>query len=122
MELTFKTETILAKLKTNREEHLKIVQEAQEGFRERWVELLAKALEDARGGKKIKPSLHLSVPDNHVDDFDRAIEMFEMTEDDEVILEEGDFQAYIRNEWNWQHGFLVSNSTYSAFAASLIDD
>ena len=46
MKFTFNTEEILTKLRTNREEHIKIVQESQKGLREKWGAILTEALED----------------------------------------------------------------------------
>lgn len=122
MELKFETKDILNKLKTNREDHIKIVQEAQKGYREKFRELLTTALEHLDAGKAIEPRIVLAVPESHVDDFDRAIEMFEMTTDKEITLSEIDFQSYVRNRWQWQGRFLASNSMYSATAASLMGE
>ncbi len=121
MELTFKREEILERLRVNREEHVKIVREAQDGYRDQWRELLVEALEQLDAGKSIQPVLSLQVPENHIDDFNRAIEMFEMATDEEVCLEEGEFQMYVRNKWRWQTHFLASNSAYSVSASELLD-
>lgn len=119
MELRFKRHEILEKLKANREIHDKVVREAQIGFRGRWLKMLGDELAKTEAGEQVSAYLHLSVPVSHLDDFDRAIEMFEMTTDDEIVLDERSFQAYVRNKWDWQRDFLVSNSAYSATAAKL---
>jgi len=122
MELTFKRIDILEELKANREEHIQIVQEAQTGFRVKWTAMLEEALTSSKAGMNVKPSLHLQVPESHVDDFDRAIQMFEMTTDDDVTLEEVDFQMYVRNQWRWHSQFLLSNSHYSDRATAMLDE
>ena len=120
MKFMFNTKEILEKLRVNREEHIKIVREAQKGLRKKWREMLAEALEDVDDyAEAVEPSLHLQVPNNHTDDFDRAIMMFEMTTDKEVGLSEEAFQAYVRNEWQWRRQFLASNSAYSVSAAEM---
>ncbi len=119
MELTFMTSEILEKLRTNREEHLKIVTEAQTGCRAKWKGMLEKALYALEAGDKVEPMLHLASPDNHVGDFDRAIEMLEMTTDEEIELDEATFQAYVRNQWSWERQFLMSNVAYSGTAQAL---
>lgn len=119
MKFMFNTKEILEKLRLNREEHIKIVREAQKGLRDKWRELLTEALEDLMSGDTVETNLHLTVPTNHTDDFDRAIQMFEMTTDKEVGLSETDFQSYVRNEWQWRGQFLASNSMYSVSASVL---
>jgi len=118
-ELTFKKEEVLNRLKINREEHLKIVREAQEGYREQYEKLLVKTLDDLRSGKEVPNHVGLTVPSNHVDDYDRAIEMLEMCTEKEIILDENQFQELMRNKWNWMSGFLVSNAGYSATAHNI---
>ena len=81
MEFTFNTEEILSKLRTNREEHIKIVRESQKGMREKWRALLTEALDDLNEGLTVQTYLNLTIPENHTKDFDRAIEMLEMTTD-----------------------------------------
>ena len=123
MKFMFNTAEILEKLRVNREEHIKIVREAQKGLRDKWREMLTEALEDVIDySEGVTPSLHLQVPNNHTDDFDRAIQMFEMTTDKEVGLGEAEFQSYVRNEWQWRQQFLASNSAYSESASVLYQD
>ncbi len=119
MKLTFKKDDILEKLRTNREEHLNIMQEAQKGYRERWREMLVVQLADLNAGKPVAAGLHLAIPENHVDDFDRAIEMFEMTTDGEITLDDGAFQSFVRNKWEWHRHFLAANLEYSETAQTL---
>ncbi len=122
MRFMFNTKEILEKLRVNREEHIKIVREAQKGLRDRWRKMLTGALEDLDEGDPVEPSLHLTIPSNHTDDFDRAIQMFEMITDEEVSLREESFQAYVRNEWHWRQQFLMSNMAYSESANVLYQD
>ncbi len=119
MKFTFNTEEILSKLRLNREEHIKIVKEAQKGMRIQWRAMLTKALTALDDGGPVETFLNLQIPPNHTKDFDRAIQMFEMTTDKEVRLDEASFQMFVRNQWHWQRQFLATNSAYSESALSL---
>lgn len=118
--LEYPKRKILDSLRANREEHIKIVREAQQGYREQFEKLLLSKLEDLRAGKSVEARINLKVPENHVDDFDRAIEMLEMCNNETLELEEHEFQCYVRNRWNWGSQFLLSNSLYSETAAAAL--
>lgn len=107
---------VLAALKKNWELHLKIVKEAQKGYREKAIELVEKLLKDLKSGKETSLHIPLHLPANHSDEFDRAIDMLEMCSDKEVVLDQSQFQAYVRNKWGWQRDFLAANSGYSETA------
>jgi hypothetical protein len=115
----FNKDIILERLKSNREEHLMIVREAQKGFREKLQAILENKLEDLKAGHEVNLHIGLHIPSNHVDDFDRIIEMLEMCIDDDIKLNQDDFQCYIRNRWHWNTEFLASNRAYSETAASI---
>lgn len=120
MNMKFKREQILTALKENREEHIEIVKEAQVGFREKLERLLESKLTDVREGRKVDMYIDLTVPENHVDDFDRAIQMLEMCVDETIDLDERTFQCYVRGKWKWERDFLMSNSAYSPKARSKV--
>lgn len=114
--MRFKKKDILSLLKKNREAHIKIVQEAQQGFRERAIKMCKEKLAKLEAGERTSPNMHLNLPISHVDDFDRAVEMLELCVDEEIFLSEDQFQCYVRNKWEWEHMFLASNAMYSETA------
>jgi len=116
--MSYPKEKILKALKKNREEHIKIVKEAQKGYREKAIELVSDLLKDLKAGKSVSLQIPLPVPENHVDEFDRTIEMVQMCLGKTIELDVGEFQCYVRNKWQWQNHFLHSNSTYSMTAAT----
>lgn len=54
----------------------------------------------------------LAYPENHLEDYDRVINMLKMSVADKVELNAGDFDAYVRNNWSWRKSFLTSNVGY----------
>lgn len=77
-------------------------------------------LDEAKAGKQIRRSLALVEPQDQTRDYDRAIRMMEMSQDEVVELEEHDFAQYVLDDWSWKRQFLLSNSNYSATAARAI--
>jgi len=111
-----KIETLLTHLKKNRDEHLEIVEEAQAEFRRLVIEKLDLMLHDARSNKAIRTSLGLQVPTIHTDAFDNAIGILEMTQDagEECIeIDSGEYERFVRNNWEWSNSFRTTNSAYS---------
>ena len=111
-----KIDTLLGHLKTNRDEHVEIVEEAQAEFRRLAIEKLDGMLADARSGKGISTSLGLKVPTIHTNAFDNAIGLLEMTaEAGEKIIEidSGEYERFVRNCWEWTDQFRASNAGYS---------
>jgi hypothetical protein len=103
-------------LKKNREEHVEIVEEAQAEFRKLATAKIEQMLEDARSGKGIQTSLGLKVPSIHTDAFDNAIGLMEMTmRANETVIEidAGEYERFVRNNWEWTSEFVASNRRYS---------
>lgn len=100
-------------LKANRAKHRKIFLEAQDGYRAAAIAEIEQHLAEARDGKKIKRSLTLTAPMDQTSDYNRAIEMLEMSVDETVPLGEADFRSYVQDQWSWKHQWSSSNSAYS---------
>ncbi len=108
-----KTE-LLAKVKKNRDDHHGLFVKAQEGFRARAVEELDEMLKLAQHGKEIRQYLGLTAPQDHTSEYDRAIEMLEMSQDDVVEIDHETFVQLVRNEWAWFNQATVTNSLYAS--------
>lgn len=117
LEVTVRVVDILEALRTNREAHIEMYEEAVEGYRERCEEELINRLEKVRDGKLTNLAFNLQPPKSHVKDFDRLIRMFEMTTEHEIALSEGQFKCYVENEWDWSRNWVLSNSSYSSTIA-----
>lgn len=112
-------EKLLNCLKVNRTQHRTIFEEAQKGFREEVIKQLDARLQDAREGRQIDIRIALQEPTDQTSDYDRAIRMLEMSEDEIIELSELDFECYVLDNWAWKRNFLISNVGYSQTAARL---
>lgn len=105
---------LLAILNKNREEHRGIFLAAQKQFRVVAIKALDQQLKAARSGKPFVLS-NLSVleaPQDHTADYDRCIQMLEMSVDKEILVDEREFQNYVQDIWNWSRDWAVSNMRY----------
>ncbi len=59
----------------------------------------------------------LPVPESHVDDYDRVVRMLEMTRDagqETVVLNEGEQESYVMDNWGWKRTFIETSTFYAA--------
>lgn len=107
---------LLGHLKKNREEHVEIVNEAQENFRAEFIKRVDAMLKDAQNNQPISVKIGLTVPTIHTDAFDNAIGLLEMTQragETTIEITSDEYERFVRNNWEWSRDFAVTNSRYS---------
>lgn len=107
---------LLDKLRENRKGHRAIVEDAWKGYKAEVIRQLEKQLKRARKGVKKQIAVYIPIPEDHTDDYDRAIAMLEMEVRDVFEVTEQEFENYVRDQWNWSGAFLATNSTYTGLA------
>lgn len=113
-DIRVKKDELLAKVRANRDAHRQLFLKAQDGFRARAIEELDQMLALARQGKEVRLFVGLTAPEDHTVDYDRAIDMLEMSTDDIVTIDQEDFAQLVRNEWRWFGSAMATNSTYAS--------
>ena len=114
--ITVNKAQLIETLTRNRETHQADFDMAYEGFREKAEANVAALLERIRlaeHGKPIQLWINLEPPTNHVDDYDRAIEMCDWSVDDEIALTELEFRQLVQDDWSWKQQFTASNKLYT---------
>ncbi|MHA2280269.1 MAG: hypothetical protein ACXAC5_05380 [Promethearchaeota archaeon] len=127
--MSFKKEEVIATLKKNRAEHQEIYDEAVEGYRKKLVEALNETIEmveekrsELEEKRLPKPHLKeyplsgLSVPGSSLKEYDTVLEMLSLTPDETIVLDQDQYNCYMKDNWYWMKDFLVSNSAYSVSA------
>lgn len=104
---------LLTKLYANRDAHKATFTEAMEGYREKVEKWLEERLSAAKKGRIPDMIFNLPHPIDQTKDYNRAIAMLEMSVDDEIELEEHDFQCYVQDEWAWSRQTSMTNSMYT---------
>jgi len=118
MYVTVETTELLERLKTNRKAHAETYADAIKLWRNDLSHTCQKL--DVSGAdsfpKKLK-RLEGSCPTSHVEEYDRVIDMFEMSVSETVKLDMHNFNRYCRDEWGWKAG-AMSNRYYAMSAAT----
>jgi len=104
---------LLTKVKKNRDEHRDLFLKAQANFRLRAIEEMDEMLKKARDGSEVRLYVGLTAPSDHTADYDRAIDMLEMAQDDIIEVDQTTFAQLVRNEWSWFNQTTASNMTYA---------
>ena len=114
-----KREDLLTKVRANREAHRELFLKAQANYRKFIIEELDRMLADAKAGRKIRRSIDLVQSRDHTSDYDRVSMMLEMSVDDTIVLNAGEFDQYVRDVWSWSRydaatlgEYAVSNPVY----------
>lgn len=108
----FKVSDLLTKLKDNRELHVTEYNTAFKGYMEKLENKLSSMLSNVQNGVNIDTRITLERPQSHEEDYDRIIEVLDMTPADTVKLTLSEFDKYVRDKWDWTRGFKNTTSGY----------
>lgn len=125
MKLSFRVTDITAKIEENRQTHALDYETAMQGYREAVAEgvktLNAATAEFVAGHgpeepyqKALTALRMLPKPQDFLAEYDRALEMLDLSSAEEITLDEHDYRRYMRDEWEWKNTFLATSSTYLA--------
>lgn len=114
-EVRLSKEDVLVALSNNRDSHREKFIEAMEGYKEEAIKTLEKHISQIKENDPQRIVLTLPLPEDHTDDYDRAIDMLQWSLDDEVVLNNREFQTYIQDDWGWKQEF---ESTYAMYTSS----
>lgn len=107
-----KPQKLIAKLKENFERHKKELEVANKNYLAAAIKSLGIRLTSLKDGKVVDLRFNLDPPDDHTEDYERAITMLEMSEDETVTITSTQFAAFVQDQWQWKQNFLLKNSTY----------
>lgn len=115
-QVRIKKDKLLAILQKNRAEHRAIFLEAQKAFRAVAIKGLDAQLKAARTGRPFELAnlVSLVAPEDHTKEYDRSIQMLEMSVDTEITVDEREFTNYVQDVWNWSREWAGSNLRYTS--------
>lgn len=111
-EVRVKRQQLLDVLRENRAKHRATFEKALAKYRERAIEHLEAALEDARAGRRIRTFIELVEPMDQTREYDRVIRQVEMDVRDELELNDSEFKCYVMDDWAWRQQFETSTQMY----------
>jgi len=114
--ITVSKKEALERVRTNRDRHLRIVKEARIGYVKKARELLSIKLGELCAGKLVQLRFNLSMPEDHTEEYDVAIEMLRLHQGDTIKMETIDVRTLMMDDWDWLATFLWTNGAYAMSA------
>ena len=105
---------LLAKVKANREQHVKEYAAAYEGYRAEAVKRLGEQFKRAKAGEKFELHFSLAQPESQADQYDTAIAMLEAGVEDVVELTREQFRELWQDQWDWSRHTKAMFANYSS--------
>src|SRR6266508_2777285 len=106
MEVQVPTEVVLARLQSNRAKHRSIFEQAIERFRAEAVQRLGERIDQIKAGTSTNTYVSMPVPEDHTDDYDRAIRMLELHTSDTIVMKESTYRQFYEDDWDWKERWV----------------
>jgi hypothetical protein len=117
---------LLERVRANRSQHSTDYEEARKGYKQLREERISKLrihLSQETGKRAVdaiseamNDIYQLPRAESHVKDYDRVIDILELSSGEEVELEELEFDQYVRDEWSWKAAAAATTQFYAANA------
>lgn len=107
------TTSLKKRVSLNREAHRAEYHKAVEGWARESAGLLRKDLDMLETGERRKLTVIDPLPKDHLGDYDRALEMIDMSIDESQLLDEDEFRHYVMDDWTWKVNWVSSTSKYT---------
>lgn len=118
--VTVKRLELLERLKKNREQHGENYKKAYADWQQDIFDTVRKVsadfgkVDDIHSYPKELSDISGGEPSSYVKQYDRVIDMFEMSVSDTIELTQDSFNTYCRDEWDFQRN-LLSNKYHSTY-------
>lgn len=102
------------KLLNNRDDHKDLVEKAKKGYLKAIKQELNRLLEKVEQGELInlQELYRFDQPVDKTEEYDTALQMLEMSVEDEIVLSRREFQNFVQDKWDWTDKMLFSNTRY----------
>jgi len=109
---------LLKVLTKNRKNHEKKFKKAIKEYRKQVIQHLEYAINCAKTNKKIITHILLTMPENHIEDYDRVIGMLQMSTENEITIDDIQYRHYVLDKWLWMKQFRETSSSLSSSNSS----
>lgn len=107
-------EALITALYTGLQVHQTQLTELKADYKKAVVKFMSAAARRARKGDFRDLVLRLQAPQDHSQEYIDAIEMLEVSVDENVQLDKETYKAYYRNEWSWSSNLEASSALYKS--------
>lgn len=120
MKIEIKKDAVLKALHANREQHAKIVAEANAGYIKRATLALEAKLGELTAGKPSPLDFEsIERPISFLDDYDTIIGTLGAHQGETITIGPDEYRQFVQGKWTWDEHFLRGNAVYSATARAM---
>lgn len=112
MKTVMEKKELLKVITKNRELHKQVYKEAKKAYQKKGIKLLNALKSKLEAGETIRPYIDLLIPEDHTDEYDRAIEMLKYDVREQIELEESEFSRFVLDSWEWKEAWLTTTASY----------
>ena len=105
---------VIEKLKANLSQHKADYLEAVDAYFEEVEKKLKAELKKFKSKPRESVRVSLSFPVTYADSYETAIEMLEMSVDENIVLNRDMFVKFVKDEWEWKNSFAAGTLSYIA--------
>jgi hypothetical protein len=102
------------RVQANRDQHRELYEKAIEGYRKTVIDWFNDQVDRAKAGKSYETYFSMPKPEDHTDDYDRVLDMLDMSIESNFELSQQEFAQYVRDDWGWKREFTATSSNYVA--------
>lgn len=109
-------EQLVRQIEENMLTHREEFEKAWDGYRAKYVkniENILDAAKDSKRGAELVHFINLTAPQDHTEDYERALKMLEWDTEQMVELSQQEFTQYVQDNWGWKEQFRTTNSMYT---------
>lgn len=101
---------LISILKGNMSAHREAFEEAYDEYGKAVIRNLENTLKAAKekSPQEVKLTFNLVCPQDHTEDYERALHMLELEVNDTVRLDEREFAELVQDDWGWKGQFAAS--------------
>jgi DNA-binding FadR family transcriptional regulator len=111
-EVNIAKEKLRERVQANRDNHRSVYESAMDGYRHAAIAWFDAEMDRAVNGAGFDTYFQMPRPEDHTEDYDRVLDMIEMSEDETIKLTSQEFAQYVRDDWGWKREFTATISNY----------
>ena len=112
IKMNFKVVELVNIIKANWKQHALDYTEAMVQFKKEYSERLDAIKADAEKTGTYRQSVGVREPMSFESDYKRAVEMLELSCDEEITLDESTYDRLVNDNWEWKRSFLDNTVAY----------
>ena len=112
IEMKFKVSELVRIIKANWQQHALDYDKAMILFRTEYLERMDAIKADAEKTGTYRQNVGVREPVSFEQDYKRAVEMLELSCDEEITLDEQTYDRLVNDNWEWKHEFTNNTMMY----------